>query len=355
MKKTSSLKWIFSFLCLLLAIVLLLSTVAFIVDPFMQFRVKDNTYMLNGRYVCSGLIRNYDYNTLILGSSMIQNFNMDQFRQDLGVAPLHIGLGGLTITEMCDLLTLAYDAQKADSYYVCIDLMVFTNNLEQKHLPQHLMNRDLLSTLRYLLSYEVWFGFLPIDIAFMTLDQLGINLPTKFAYSRSIDNLENWQLDYPVWGEKTVLDNYKNNQYSVSYVDSENLYQTAIANIDKLFNAFNFTKGEHIFFFPPYSSLCWSEYENRGQFNTYLQIKRYFIEKAMQYDVTVYDFQSAEFTMDLDNYKDSTHYMAHINDWMVQCFVDKSYVVNNDNVLDFEKTLMENTQKFREKYADLFN
>ena len=73
-KKTNFKKWIFLLFVTILAIIVVLVSLAYIIDPFFQFRVKDNKYMLTGRFVSPGLIKNYEYDTLILGSSMTQNF-----------------------------------------------------------------------------------------------------------------------------------------------------------------------------------------------------------------------------------------------------------------------------------------
>ena len=153
MNKPSPSKWIRNFLCILLAFLLFLSAVAYIVDPFMQFRVRDNAYFLQEWYVSGGLIKNYDYDTLILGSSVIQNFNMDVFRQELGVKPLHVGLGAMTPIEMAELLELAYETGKADTYYICVDLPVLNGDNGESRMPEHLIQNDLLSKFRYLLSY----------------------------------------------------------------------------------------------------------------------------------------------------------------------------------------------------------
>ncbi|MBO5891828.1 MAG: hypothetical protein J6Q30_03845 [Oscillospiraceae bacterium] len=355
MKKYSASKWIISFICCLIAIMLLLAAIAFVVDPFMQFRIRDNTYMLQERYVSAGLVKNYDYDTLIVGSSMIQNFDMDVFRKELGGKPLHIGVGGMQPPEIIQILHCAYETQKADKYFVGIDLMAFQNENKESHIPQYLLKDDLLSKLRYLLSYEVWFRYLPVDVAFVLADQVGVELPAEYANKKSIDKLGNWSSDYPVWGEQVVIDNYITGKYEVSKVDSTNLLPRITSNIDKFFNECDFEKGEHIFFFPPYSSLCWAEYQNRGQFEIYLQAKQYFIEKAMQHNLSVYDFQGAEFTMDLSNYKDTTHYMSHINDWMVKCFANKEYLVTRENAMELEQILIENTQKFRNEHPELFS
>ena len=104
MEKHYAQKWIVSFFAVVLAVMTFLSGIAYIIDPFFQFRVKDDSYMLSGWFVGSGLIENYDYDTLIIGSSMIQNFDMDVFRKELGVKPLHIGIGGIRLSEIITLL-----------------------------------------------------------------------------------------------------------------------------------------------------------------------------------------------------------------------------------------------------------
>ena len=355
MNKPSASKWIRNFLCFLLAILLLLSAVVYIVDPFMQFRTRDNAYFLQEWYVSGGLIKNYEYDTLILGSSVTQNFDMNVFRQELGVKPLHIGLGGLTTVELAELLRLAYETQKADTYYIGVDLPVLNGDNPESRMPEHLIKNDLQSKLRYLLSYEVWFRYLPVDIGFMILDKLGVNLPEKFIYQKSIDRLGDWRLDFPEWGEDYVLYHHKYGLFSVSHVETEGLYEGAVACIDTFFERCDFEKGEHIFFFPPYSSVCWVEYQMRGQFDIYMQIKQYFIEKALEHGVKVYDFQAADFTMELEHYRDTIHYMPPINDWMVECFAGEDYVVTAENRRSFEEKLIENTNAFREKYPDLFH
>ena len=355
MSKPSALKWIRNFLCFLLAILLLLSAIAYVVDPFMQFRTRDNAYMLEEWYVSSGLIKNYDYDTLILGSSVIQNFDMDVFREELGVSPLHIGLGAMTTEEMAQFLNLAYETGKADTYYIDVDLPVLHGDNAEPRTPQHLLRNDILSRFRYLLSYEVWFRYLPVDVALVMMDKLGVELPIKFAYKRSIDKLADWRLDFPGHAEEHNMYELIHGLYQVSFVETEGLYQEAVACIDTFFEQCDFEKGEHIFFFPPYSSVCWVEYQIREQFDIYMQIKQYFIEKALSYGITVYDFQAADVTMDITNYRDIIHYMPHINDWMVECFASGDYVVTADNRLAFEEKLIENTKITRDKYTSVFN
>ena len=355
MNKSKSKKWIISFFAIVLAIVIVLVAVAYIVDPFFQFRVRDNSYKLNGWFVGSGLIKNYDYDTLIIGSSMAQNFDMDVFREEMGVKPLHVCLGGLRQSEALELVHAAYEAGKAKTYYICVDRTVFTNEVEESRYPEHLLKDDVLSKMRYLLSYEVWFRYIPVDTGLAAADKLGINLPASFEYERSIDKLGDWRLDFPETGKDVVLANYKAGKYAVSDVDTDNLYERMIKNIDKYLEGFDYEKGEHVFFFPPYSSLFWCEARIDEYFEPYLEAKDYFIDKANKLGATVYDFQADELSKDLDNYKDMTHFLPPVNDWMVKCFADKTYIVTPENRVEYKNKLIENTDSFKKEYAYLFD
>ncbi len=352
----NSKKWIISFFAIVLAVVLVLSALAYIVDPFFQFRVKDNTYLLSAIFVGSGLIENYDYDTLIIGSSMIQNFDMDVFRNELGVKPLHVGLGAMRASEIKQLMDVAYDSGRAENYYICVDLWVFTNNSECR-IPEQLLRRDVLSRLHYLLSYEVWFRYIPVDVSLLLLDRMGVKLPYKFSYSRSIDRLDDWQLNYPAscFGREAAINNYLNEKYKVSDIETEKLYERMTANIDEFFIKMDFEKGRYTFFFPPYSSLYWCNAQDEGYYEAYIQAKQYFIERANGFGADVYDFQCADFTVDLDNYKDTTHFTHEINDWMVKCFASGEYLLTEENRIEFQEKLIENTNRFRNENEEFFN
>ena len=98
----------------------------------------------------------------------------------------------------------------------------------------------------------------------------------------------------------------------------------------------------------------WCDAQDSGYFDTYIEAKRHFMERATEYGATVYDFQAAEFTMDLNNYKDTTHYSPAINDWMVECFASGEYIVTENNFQFYQDNLRENTAAFRTDHIDLF-
>ena len=345
-------RWLLIFSLSVFLLMLVFTLMTYVMDPYFQFRVKDNYYLIDAQHVNPGLIKNYDYDTLIIGSSMVQNFNMDLFRQELHVKPLHVTLGGMTPRELLELFNLATKVNKSRAYYICVDLPVFTYDDYTKHqTSQYLLKDDSLSVLQYLFNYESWVNILPFRLYHNLLKIFSLKPAPLLTFLTSIDYLENWAWRYD-FGEEIVLKNYSNNLYALSSVRVENLYSQMTQNMESFLNSIeqiNHSNRDIYFFFPPYSSLFW--YSAKDYRDTYLAAKRYFIEQACSLGFTVYDFQSAEFTSDLNYYKDSTHYSPEINDWMTHCFAENKYRVTPQQCEAYHTKLMQNLLYFENKYA----
>ena len=346
-------KWIRSFFCLALAALALLCAAAWAVDPYLQFRVRDNTYLLNARFVDAGLIANYDYDTLLAGSSMTQNFDMELFRAELDCKPLHVSLGGLNALEMSQLVQAAYRAGKAETLYLCVDLSYFTDEPSGSQFPAHLFRSDILSRLRYLLSYEVWFRYIPADLALMAADRLDIALPPKYIRSRSIDLLENWSLDEPT-GKDVFLRNAWLAPVPETPPDREALLRGMLGRADAFLAGFDFSRCRHVFFFPPYSGLFWYNAYLSQDYENYLRAKEYFVCRAEALGAEVYDFQGAPFTSDMGVYRDSMHYGAEINDWMTRCFASGDYRAAPERFWKMQVPIAENMRRFLSRFLEAY-
>ena len=73
------------------------------------------------------------------------------------------------------------------------------------------------------------------------------------------------------------------------------------------------------------------------------------MEKATIKGYNVFDFQADVLTMNLDNYKDTTHYKQDINDWMIECFAKLKYKADVKSIDEYEKLLRNNVEKFKLK------
>ena len=100
-----------------------------------------------------------------------------------------------------------------------------------------------------------------------------------------------------------------------------------------------------VLFFPPYSALFWYDMEQAGRLERYFEVKRYFIQHFSAYsNVTIFDFQGADFTTDLDNYMDMTHFSPQISDELVHCFATGEYRIEPEQVSETEARILQNIE-----------
>lgn len=321
-------KWLLRLLALILAIVLLMCACAYLVDPYMQYRVRDNQYLLNSRLVTPGLIKNYDYDTVLIGSSMIQNTDMGLFREILGGKPLKITTGAISLTEIQKLTEKINEVGKAKHFYICLDQYLFAPEKwgDMDRFPDYLLDNSLWNDYRYLLGYETWMRFIPIDLGLSAAKKLGISLPEKFTRAMRIDALEDWRDDW-TFGAEATLSLYSPPPQGTSF-DPEATLARMKTRFGEYISQLDFENGDYTFFFPPYSALYWNYAREAGNAETYLAFKAYAEGKLLECkNVRVFDFQNADFVTDLDNYKDYTHYAPEINDRMLGCFSSGEYLV----------------------------
>lgn len=351
-KAISPRRWLVLLSSCLLIIVPVMSALMYLVDPYFQFRVRDNTYLVNPTFSNGGLIKNYDYDTLIIGSSMSQNFDMDLFREKLGVSPLHVSLGGMNSAEMIELLELANAVGKAKHYYICMDIRTFMREPSSNNNVPYLISQSPLSKAQYLLSHEAWFYSLPVSMALLLAQWLDVDLPESIRIETEIDNMGNWEDDYTC-SEEVTLNNYLSGKFATSDVDITHAYAIGTKNIDALFEVLAQFSGSVSFIFPPYSGLFW--HSKAGSLDTTLEVKHYFIEKAYANGYCTYDFQGEDLITDLNNYRDTSHYGGHINDWMVDCFAEGTCIVTPDTMYTVDENLKRNIAVTVEKYAPWLN
>lgn len=315
-------KWLLRLASYILAMVTLLCAVAYGIDPYMQYRVRDNQYLLNSRLVTPGLIKNYDYDTVLIGSSMIQNTDMARFRDILGGRPLKITTGAISLKEIQKLTNKIQQIGRAKNYYICLDQYLFAPEKwdDLDRFPDYLMDDNRWNDYRYLLGYETWMRFIPIDLGLCAARALGIQLPGKFATATSIDWLEDWRDDW-TFGEESVLRLYAPPPKDKHYDEPEILLNRMISRFEEYLTCLPLDTSSFTFFFPPYSALFWNYANEAGYGETYLTFKAYAIQRLSEIpNARIFDFQAADFISDLDNYKDYTHYTPEINNWMLDCF-----------------------------------
>lgn len=343
-------RWCIRFLACALAAVAALGALCYLIDPFMQYRARDHKYYLNARFVSPGLVRHYDYDTAVMGSSLTQNFNMDSFRTLLGASPLKVTLGGMNATEIVQMHTLIKETGKAERVYLCLptDLQL----TGASNYPAYLLDGSPLNDYRYLLGYEAWLRYIPTDLALLALDGLGVALPAKFDQARSIDYLEYWADDRPVNGAAVQAGYERPERTPYDENEAARLTKNACARADAFLAAMELDPSiAYTLFFPPFSQLHYHVLDE-AELRSYLAAKEHIVRSLAAYkNVCVYDFQSLPLTADLDNYCDQNHYGPLVNEYMTACFATGECRVDADTIRESNERLLERLANFRRDNA----
>lgn len=347
-------KWLILLFVSVFSILTIMALTVYAYDPYCYYRIPENRLIVNNyRFLNAGIAKNAEYDTVMLGSSMTQNFNMDSFRTKLGMNPIKLTVGAMSVEGMELTCNLVDTIGKAENLFVCIDIPSLNKEADQlETYATYLYNDTPLDDYKYLFGYETWTRLLPLNIAFNVADAIGIDLPAFYA-CKNIDDIGEWHSD-AVYDADKIKKDYCNNSTGVSVPNAEGVKERMKVNADKILDIVCSDDTKNVtLFFPPYSALYWSTIMQQGLFDEYMSIKEYIVNNADKMPhVTVYDFQPMDIIADLSNYKDITHYSADINEKMVDCFAEKRYLVNSKNISDSIEKLEQVVDTFKKENAD---
>ena len=364
MNRKSSIKLFFILTLLISAFV---TVVNFVVDPYQQYR-KAKFYpvmFMNGteRYLNAGLAKTYPYDSVVIGSSMTQNFIVSEVAENLGFPdPIKLTTSGGNIFEEVTILKTAIATGKVKNVLFGIDIMALPEAEAENQLPLFLYDEDISNDYKYLFNLDTFkrsilYPVLPL-------------LVSKDHPRRSYNLMYQWQhlFDESYFNAEKVIEIWRGIERST---DSENVdmlqhvgdkhgaYETdrrqSLSNMKLNFDNLvlpvlrQHQNINYIFFFPPYSSLTYKTLEKDGSLADFVKIKKHIVERLSEFPNTrLYDFQAArDITHDLDNYMDLSHYHQKVNTWILEKIRDDAYRVTTDNVDAFANELLDQTVNYK--------
>ncbi len=336
---------------LLLAGVTLSGIAGFVykVDPYFHYHKPDLQkyfYSLNNqRSQNDGISKHFDYNALITGTSMTENFKTTEFDEIFGVNSIKVSYSGGSYKEMNDNLIIAFkNNPELKTVVRCLD---YGRLLDDKDCmrtdlgkyPTYLYDENPFNDVFYLFNKDVIFGRAYQMVLDTKADGFESGITSFDAYSR-------WQDNY-TFGVKTVLPDgvdYKptNKVVHLTDEDRKNIYENITQNVTSL--ADEHPEATFYYFFSPYSAAWWIPYLNDGTAYKWFEAEQYAIELILQHkNIKLFSFNNrTDITTDLNNYKDAPHYGEWINSFMLRAMHDGKYILTEDNYKDY----LEEEKKF---------
>ena len=325
-------KWLVTFLSLFLVILTVMGAMNIVIDPYCHYHKplqELQYYFYNERYLNNGIVKNFDYDAIITGTSMTQNFKASQFDELFDVKSVKIPFAGASYKEINENLDAAF--RYNDNIRVVLRCLDYNRILDDKDdmrydsYPYYLYDDKLLNDISYWLNKDAFIKG-TIYTLFYTV--------TGHA-TTTFDEYSNWNSDY-TFGKKAVDETYIRPEKAkkteqLSKKDREMIKANLKQNVISL--AEEHPETEFYLFFSPYSIYSFDSLNRQGTLEKQLDAEKYALELLLQYDnIHMFSFfGETDLVCDLDNYKDIAHYSEDVNEQMLNWMAEGYDELTLDN------------------------
>ncbi len=334
-------KWNILVLTGTVGILLLLMLVTMVVDPFLHYHkpLESLEYPLKDeRYQNDGIARWYDYDAMITGTSMTQNFKVSEWNAAMGVNAIKTSYSGASFHELTESIERALGYNPELKMVLCsLDgsrMLYSAEQDEYEGYPTYLYDNNLFNDVEYLLNKEV----IPMTLAVLNYTRAGERTPTMDEYGSwaqymnfGKDSVRATLAQLPEIEEEIVL-----SKEDITMI-RENVEQNFLAM------ALRNPEIEFYFFVPPYSIAYWEAMYNTKQLKAQIETEKLAIGTLLQADnVHIYGFgHRTDIIGNLDNYMDSQHYSAEINSEIIRMISEGEGELTKDNYQEYYEQMQE--------------
>lgn len=311
-----------------ISLLLLCMGLVILFDPFYQYHKPLpglKAVLTDKEYQCIGTLKTFDYDSLIVGSSVSENYNNAWFDEGFDCTSIKAIRSYGATADLCYLLDVAFAHQDIKYVFYNLDPSALSADpvptYESTGCPMYLYDDN------YLNDYEYWFN----------KDVLFEKIPYQIANSFIGDYDEGASYNWAQWksfSEEMILSQYIR-EPNIEEMKPENYHQENLdANLALLAEQIT-AHPETTFkiFIPPYSMLWWDSLYRSGETDAYLYNMEYAMSRLLTYDnVEFYFFMNdREVVTNLDNYMDLLHFSQDINEYIYSCLLADSHRVTTEN------------------------
>ena len=293
----------------LTAAILLLSLCAltvYLVDPFEHYRESAILPLYDQEsYNNPGIAKNYDYNAVILGTSMVEMSHPSVIDECFGVSSVKLPMRGSHTAQMGWQLAHVLDTHELSLAILAVDaysLMGPPDDMEE--IYDYLWNDSALDDVGYLLN---------LDVLLVRVPRMLRNLGRSTATKR--DDMYQWT--DVTFSAQSVFDSFSF-QPQREMTDPDYRLERSTENIRRHIETYVAAHPETTFkiYMPPYSVAYWYVMTRGGLSEQQYRSRARVCELLLDYpNVEIYDYSSRlEWITALDNYFDYSHHSGAISD-----------------------------------------
>lgn len=345
-------KWVIKCITALLLILALLGATVIAVDPYFHYHkpLSGLYYSLdNERSINDGIIKHFDYDAIVTGTSMAENFKTSQVDEIFDVNSIKVTFAGGTYNEINSNLETAFEYN--DEIRLVIRPLDYTYLMDEADrqrddlgtYPTYLYDDNPFNDVNYIFNKDVIFG--------MCFPMIGDALSGKSGGITSFDDYASWMENEDTsFGAAKVLAD-RTEKYHAPMVKEPLLDETKAIikeNIEKnvIALASNHPEVNFYYYISPYSVAWWGRAMEDGTLYRWIGAEEYAISLILECDnIHLYSFNTQyQLVSDLNNYSDECHYGDWVNTQILTWMNEGTGLLTKDN---YEAYIAEETEFYQ--------
>ena len=344
-KENSASNFIKRLFIIILALLVLVAGIVFVFDPFYHYHkpwLGLKAVLNDKEYQCIGTLKHFDYDALIVGSSVMENNDNSWYNEAYGVKSIKAIRSYGATADLCYLMDAAFEDHDIRYVFYNIDPSSLSQQAvttyESTGCPMYLYDDNPFNDIQYLFNKDVLFEKIPYQVANSFMGDYNENLSYNWAKWKS-------------FGPEMALGLYHRSKEVTDMMD-ETVYDEQLSdNIDLLVSEVEaHPETEFIFFYPSYSMLWWDMTYRAGETEAIIHCEKEMTKALLGHDnVRVFCFQAEEEVItNLDNYMDTIHFSPEINRRMLDHILAGEYeltLANYEEEIDKVKAFSDKVQR----------
>ncbi|WP_455940637.1 hypothetical protein [Helicobacter pullorum] len=352
-KKLSPKQFILGVCLIPLPVVVVLFGILWLYDPLQLFHkpiFRETTFFGDMRLAARGIIRYYDFDSVILGTSMLENTSAKEAGEKLGGKWVNLSLSGSAYNERAVILEYLFGYKKPQKIIYSLDSFTI-DSIKDSSRFDYLYDENPLDDFKVYLNDKFMSCALVWRESKDCTGNKGLEELLKwFDYEGELfGGFEKW-LKYGKKETIAMLKNIKDTPFvarkdSFDLEKQRNYIQTYVLD----FVAEN-PKTQFYFIVPTYSRLGYRtenfSVDSKSFYNRALNLK-WFVQELEKYpNAKIYGFDTLDYADDIASYRDFIHYNVDMNSLHLDSIKQGKHILDSNNIDSYLKVMEDKIKNY---------
>lgn len=315
-------------------VLIFLLIVMVIADPYFHYHGKlpGMKYRLNDeRYINVGIMEHFEYDAIITGTSMNQNFKTSQMDRLFGTNAIKVPFAGAGFKELRENLERAFESDNEIKYVLWgMDYNGLAKDADfvaYEEYPDYLYDDNIFNDAPYVWNKEILISGV-LNNVLMTL---------RGEETTTFDEYSSWDvgrgaefLNLHLYWNPDVLTMESELSMEERTIVEENIMTNIVTLADK------HPDTTFLLFYTPYSILYWDDLYRNGTLEKQLQVEEIVSGLLLECEnIELYNFyDKTDIICNFDYYQDGLHYVNDVNEMIMDWIHIGEGRVTKENYMD---------------------